>query len=65
MAGKDVLKELSTTLSQARILLAADVDQELVKGIDINTLVARLIEIHKSDTEISVANRGRDIGNSG
>ena len=57
MAEKDALKELSTTLSQARILLAADVDAALVKGMDTNMLVARLIELHKSDTGISVATK--------
>lgn len=57
MAIKGALKELSTTLSQARILLAADVNEELVDGVDINTIVARLIELHKSDTGISVATK--------
>ncbi len=57
MAGKDVLKELSTMLSQARILLAADVDAKLVNEIDVNTLVTRLIESHKSDSGISIADR--------
>ena len=57
MASKDALKELSSTLSQARILLAADVSKELVEGVDINTIVTRLIELHKSDTGISVATK--------
>ncbi|HUC38616.1 MAG TPA: DNA-directed DNA polymerase II small subunit [Candidatus Acidoferrum sp.] len=57
MAGKDVVKELSSTLSQARILLAGDVDSSLLKEIDINTIVTRLIELHKNDLGISVASR--------
>ncbi len=59
MAGKDVLKELSTTLSQARILLAADVDVKLVEGIDANVLVTRLVELHKNDTGISITDRAQ------
>ncbi len=59
MAGKDVLKELSTTLSQARILLAADVDAKLVEGVDVNALVTRLVELHKNDMEISIVNRAQ------
>ena len=59
MAENDVLKQLSKTLSQARILLAADVDHGLVKGVDQNLLVARLIELHKDDTSISIADRAQ------
>ncbi len=57
MASKDALKELSSTLSKARILLAADVDASLVSDAEINTLVARLVEMHKADAGLSVATK--------
>lgn len=57
MPGKDVLKELSATLSQARILLAANVDAKLLDGVDANALVTRLIELHKNDEGVSIADR--------
>ncbi len=57
MASKDALKELAFTLSQARILLAGDVGNGLIEGIDINMVVTRLIELHKSDTGVSVATK--------
>ncbi len=55
MAENNALKELSQTLSQARILLAADVREELIKNVDQNLLIARLIELHKNDTDTSIA----------
>jgi DNA polymerase II small subunit len=57
MSENDSLQSLSRTLSQARILLAADVDADLVKGVDINVIISRLIEIHKNDNSISIADR--------
>lgn len=57
MPEKDPAKELSTALSQARILLAADVDASVLKGLDLNTLVTELVELHKNDAGISIANK--------
>ena len=59
MAENHALKQLSKALSQARILLAADVDYKLVRDVDQNILIARLIELHKNDTGVSVADRAQ------
>lgn len=57
MEDKQRLKTLSASLSQARILLSADIEEAMLSDININSLVTELIELHKDDVGPSIASK--------
>jgi DNA polymerase II small subunit len=57
MEGKEKLKKLSAALSQARILLAADIEESLISNANINSIVTELVESHKNDVGVSIASK--------
>ncbi len=57
MEDKEKLKKLSAALSQARILLAADIEESMLSNANLNSIVTELIENHKNDVGASIASK--------
>lgn len=60
--AKSILGELAGKLSEKHILIAADVNAEILDGFDIGLIADKIASRHKLDTGISIAS-GEEIGN--
>ncbi|EQD42890.1 DNA polymerase II small subunit [mine drainage metagenome] len=54
MRDKELLKALSKLLSQSGILLSADIDTEALKGVNIDALSAKIIELNQGASTVTI-----------
>ncbi|MCL5430471.1 MAG: DNA-directed DNA polymerase II small subunit [Candidatus Marsarchaeota archaeon] len=54
MTEENKVKELVTILSQSRIVVSGDVEEGLLKGIELDILASRIIDKYKESTQLNV-----------